>query len=166
VGESTRAAPATVPARMARKVPVSIRALAFTSSSSATSCGKMPNFTGPSTAEWVPSRNSATSMVPSDSRAKATAASTMMANSATLAMRTISVLSKRSASCPAVAENRKNGAMNVADTRPSMLAGSTPASVAWRAVIHVISALLNSWSLSAAESWQVSRAPRPPRYTE
>ncbi|KPW93368.1 hypothetical protein ALO79_200128 [Pseudomonas syringae pv. castaneae] len=51
-----------VPARIARKVPISTRPLPPTSSSSCSACGRIEYLTGPNNAEWVPMANSATSI--------------------------------------------------------------------------------------------------------
>ncbi|MCY1183660.1 hypothetical protein D9M73_242990 [compost metagenome] len=51
-----------VPARIARKVPISTRPLPPTSSSSRRACGRIEYFTGPNSAEWVPMANSASSI--------------------------------------------------------------------------------------------------------
>ena len=54
-----RTPPASVPSRMATKVPLSIKALPPTSSSSRRCCGRMAYLTGPKSVECRPSRNSA-----------------------------------------------------------------------------------------------------------
>ncbi|MNI58958.1 hypothetical protein D3C73_1140930 [compost metagenome] len=51
-----------VPARIARKVPISTRPLPPTSSSSCKAWGRIEYFTGPNSAECVPMANNATSI--------------------------------------------------------------------------------------------------------
>jgi hypothetical protein len=99
-----------VPARIARKVPISTRPLPPTSSSSRKAWGRIEYFTGPNSAECVPMANSATSI--SDMIEEKPTAPAMIAISASLIRRISASLANFSPNCPASAENRKNGRMN------------------------------------------------------
>ncbi|MCY1457288.1 hypothetical protein D9M71_745760 [compost metagenome] len=101
-----------VPARMARKVPISTRALPPTSSSSRSTCGRIEYFTGPNSAEWVPMANSARNSNGRLSKKKPSAPTAMIATSASLIARISASLANFSPNCPPRAENRKNGRMN------------------------------------------------------
>lgn len=100
-----RALPATVPARMPRKVPASTRPLPATSSCSARWLGRMAYFSGPKNVACTPNPNSTANsrgVLPSRNPA---AASAMSATSASLTTRMVRDFSNRSATCPAVADS-------------------------------------------------------------
>src|SRR5690606_3538582 len=101
-----------VPARMARKVPISTRALPPTSSCSRRAAGRIEYFTGPNSAEWVPMANSAASIRYRLSSRKPPAPTSMITTSASLIARISASLANFSPNWPPSAENRKNGRMN------------------------------------------------------
>ena len=104
--------PAMVPARIAKKVPASIRPLPPISSSSARRSGRMPYFSGPKNVDWVPIRNRTAIRKPASPMKNPAAANPMIGISQNLTRRISRAFSYLSASCPANAENRKNGRMN------------------------------------------------------
>ncbi|MNQ49048.1 hypothetical protein D3C85_629400 [compost metagenome] len=101
-----------VPARMARKVPISTSALPPTNSSSRSTWGRIEYFTGPNSAEWVPMAKSARNSSGRLSKKKPRAPTAMMAISASLMARISESLANFSPNCPPRAEKRKNGRMN------------------------------------------------------
>ncbi|MCY1396484.1 hypothetical protein D9M71_114590 [compost metagenome] len=101
-----------VPARIARKVPISTRPLPPTNSSSRKAWGRMEYLTGPNSAEWVPMANSANSIIHRWLSIKPAAPTSMMAISPSLIRRIKASLAYFSPNCPANAENRKNGRIN------------------------------------------------------
>ena len=100
-------APAMVPARIARKVPASSQAFPASSSPSERCCGRMPYLSGPKKVDCVPMRNSTAMRKGTWPRTRPATARPMIAISATLTARISRALSNLSATCPAVAENRK-----------------------------------------------------------
>jgi hypothetical protein len=104
-----------VPTRIATKVPASINALPPTSSSFFRCCGRIAYFTGPNSVECRPSRNS-----PSEKHGEAVQPEAGAADQHDGDFQQLDHaapardLSYLSASCPAVAENRKKGRMNTA----------------------------------------------------
>ena len=82
-----------VPSRMAKKVPVSTSALPATSSSAASSCGRMLYFTGPTKADCAPIRKRVPSSTLRFPCMKAVAATAMITISAPLTTRSTGVFS-------------------------------------------------------------------------
>ena len=87
----------------------------------------MEYFIGPKKVECTPIANSASissgmastsTAMPSQARNRPIAPTPMMAISAAFTRRMMAALSRRSASCPAMADSRKNGRMNTAEARP------------------------------------------------
>ena len=117
--------PHSVPMRMATKVPASISALPPTSSSVCRCCGRMAYFTGPNKVEWQPIKNSPKSRTLRLCSQKPRPAMSMMTTSRTLTSRASVALSYLSASCPAEAENRKNGRMKMPAARLARTTGSS-----------------------------------------
>ena len=104
-GSTNKAPPAMVPTRMPRKVPASTSPLPATSSVSARWLGRMAYFSGLKNVAWTPNPNStanSSGMLPSQNPA---AASAISPSSATFTQTIVRCFSKRSASCPAVAES-------------------------------------------------------------
>src|SRR3990172_1589449 len=159
-GRATRSPPRMVPRRIAAHVPVSTSALPPTSSRSSRVCGRIEYFTGPNTVEWTPIRNRATNRVTISPRTNPTAASAMIPISASFTSRMIRALSYLSASCPAVAENRKNGRMNTPAARLTVTSGARPARPAVWNAIRMTSAFLNTLSLNAPRSWVAKNGPK------
>jgi len=121
--------PVMVPRRMARNVAIATMALPPTRLCSSRSSGRMAYFAGPKKADCVPikkrtTRSSATLLV-----AKPTPARIITPISHTLTQRINIHLGKWSASCPAVAEKRKNGKMKMPAQATTMVAEPIPSRV-------------------------------------
>ena len=140
-----------VPARMARKVPISTSALPPTSSSSRRAAGRIEYFTGPNSAECVPIANSAASIRNRSSNRKPVAPTTMITISASLIARISRSLSNFSPNWPPRAENRKNGRMNSSAQR--LTSRSRSALTLSLNRMARISDCLNTLSLNAPSSW-------------
>ena len=152
--------PASVPIKIATKVPASISALPPTSSVSCRCCGRMAYLTGPNSVECRPSKNSAPISTDRLCRKKPMAATPMMTISSTLTNRASNALSYLSASCPAVAENRKKGRINTPAARLASNSGlSVVHCAAWK-VSRTISAFLNRLSLNAPRNCVIKKGPK------
>ena len=101
-----------VPARIARKVPISTNPLPPTNSSSCKCCGRIEYFTGPNNAECVPMANNASNIIHRWLSMNPAAPTSMIAISPSLIRRINASLAYFSPNCPASAENKKNGRMN------------------------------------------------------
>ena len=106
-----------MPIRMAIEVPISTMPLPPTISVSLRCCGRMAYLTGPNSADCTPPRNSAASSSFRFCMNNPTAPSAITASSIATVMVMRRDFSYLSASCPAVAENRKNGSTNSACAR-------------------------------------------------
>ena len=140
-----------VPARMARKVPISTRALPPTSSCSRSATGRIEYFTGPNSADWVPMANKVNSISGKLPRIKPTEPTAMINTSASLIARISESLANFSPNCPPKAENRKNGRMNNMAHRLTSRSRS-PLMLSLNRIAR-ISACLKMLSLKAPSSW-------------
>ena len=145
------------PSRMARKVPISTRALPDTSSLSSSCWGMMEYLIGPKKVDCRPMQNSTPSRKYTASKKKPTAAADMMQTSTNLILRTSEALSYLSATWPARAENRKNGRMNRA--RATLFRVLTLIAVTAPEAISSISAWRKTLSLKAPRNWVKKKGP-------
>src|SRR5271169_2273846 len=110
----------------------------------------MPYLIGPNSAPMRPKRNSATNSNGSEVSWKPATAIAAAAISASVSRRATSALSKRSASSPPKADNRKNGAIKMPP------ANVTSGSAAWPPILNRISkasAFFRKLSLKAEKNW-------------
>ena len=121
--------PVMVPMRMARKVAIATSALPPTSVSSSSSSGRMAYFAGPKKVDCIPIRNNTVNSRPRLLVAKPTPANAMTPISHTLTHRINRHFGNRSASCPAVAEKRKNGKMKIPAQATTMVFEPSPSRV-------------------------------------
>jgi len=105
-------------------------------------------FTGPKSVEWTPMPKSPQSRMGALRRRNPAAPKTMMPISSSFTARMMRVFSSLSASCPAVAEKRKNGKMKMPPARFTSTSGDTGAVAAPNAN-RITSAFLKTLSLSA-----------------
>ncbi len=145
--------PSRVPSRMATKVPASISALPPTSSSLFRCCGRIAYLTGPNSVECRPSRNSATKSTARLCTRKPAPATSTMPISSSLTSRASAALSYLSASCPAVAENRKKGRMKMPAARLASSSGLSVVQLAAWKVSSTTMAFFSTLSLSAPRNW-------------
>ena len=115
-----------VPTRMATKVPISTSALPPTSSESFSAWGRMAYFTGPKKADCTPVRNNSRNNISYQPNQSPTAATPMITTSANLIQRITADFSNRSATWPAMAENRKNGRINSMAARLTTTSADKP----------------------------------------
>ena len=109
--------PKIIPARIEIDVPISTSPLPPVSSRGCSTDGRIEYFTGPNSVDCSPVPNNATSNTVMFWVRKPIAASDMITISIVVVMRISLDFSSFSAICPAVAENRKYGAMNSAGAR-------------------------------------------------
>src|SRR5215469_13914347 len=110
----------------------------------------MPYLIGPNSAPIRPNRNSARNSSGSEFSWKPATAIAATPISASLSRRATAALSKRSASCPPKADNRKNGAMK---RPPANVTSTSPACPPILKRISKASAFFRKLSLKAEKNW-------------
>ena len=145
----TRKPPNMVPSRIVTNVPSSISALPAINSSRFRYCGSTPYLIGPKKAAVVPAKNSTTRCMKGFCSHRLAAPNTMAARSNSLIQRASVALSCLSASCPAMAENRKYGSMKSARPACTKRPASQPCFTARSKVMRMAMPLRRPLSLKA-----------------
>ena len=151
--------PTIVPARIASDVPVSTSPFPPTSSSSLSIRGRIEYLTGPKSVDCRPKRKRVASRSATLRCMNPIAPRIAMAISSSFVARMTRALSYLSASCPAVAENRKKGRMKSAPARFTSTSGRIPPACATWNAIRMTSAFLKTLSLNAPRNWVVKNGP-------
>ena len=157
-GIATIKPPATLPSRMATKVPISTMPLPPVSSRSPSTCGSSAYFTGPNSVECSPIRKTHSSSAGTLPEMNPQAAISMITISRSFTSRIMVRLSYLSVSCPLVAENSRNGRMKRAPIASPASSVGSQLTCSWYVTITV-NANLNRLSLPAPRNWVQKNGP-------